>query len=145
MERNSQSTTFSQHEKTHFNIHKLKSWLNNRACVRVFFETHYRKKRVHVSKFFPKRVCLMSLACSGAAERLLPPCHAVPEYRTSIELVTVCGPKTCKRTNNHIVSNQFTFAAFQSKQPKRQAGPSPFLLSLYPLTFPFHRFSDMRT
>jgi hypothetical protein len=41
MERNSQSTGFSQHEKARFNIQELKSWLNERACVRVFFETHY--------------------------------------------------------------------------------------------------------
>jgi hypothetical protein len=44
MERNSQSTGFGQHEKARFNIQKLKSRLNKRACVRVFFETHYAKK-----------------------------------------------------------------------------------------------------
>jgi len=45
MERNSQSTTFSQHEKARFNIRKLKSRLNKRACVRGFFETHYRNTK----------------------------------------------------------------------------------------------------
>jgi hypothetical protein len=45
MERNSQSTGFSQHWKARFNIQELKSWLNEPACVRGFFETHYRKRR----------------------------------------------------------------------------------------------------
>jgi hypothetical protein len=43
MERNFQSTGFSQHWKSRFSIGKLKSWFNKRACVRVFFETHYEK------------------------------------------------------------------------------------------------------
>jgi hypothetical protein len=44
MERNFQSAGFSQHEKARFNIQKLKSWLNKRVRVRVFFETQDRRK-----------------------------------------------------------------------------------------------------
>jgi len=45
MERNSQSTGFSQHWKTRFTMGELKSWLNKRVCVRGFFETHYENAK----------------------------------------------------------------------------------------------------
>jgi hypothetical protein len=44
-----QTTTFSQHGKSKFNIRKLKSWLNKRARIRVFFETHYEKNRARLA------------------------------------------------------------------------------------------------
>jgi len=57
MKRNSQSTTFSQHGKSHFNIQKLKRWLNKRACVRGFFEAHYEKKSARGSKPKSQSLC----------------------------------------------------------------------------------------
>jgi hypothetical protein len=45
MQRNFQSTGFSQHWKALFNMGKLKSWLNKRAQRHGFFETHYENTK----------------------------------------------------------------------------------------------------